>query len=544
MLQQVMVAPGVIEFREVEIPKCESNQVLVKMSKIGICGSDIHVFHGKHPFTSYPITQGHEVSGEIFEIGQDVVGLKVGQKVTIQPQVVCGKCYLCRTGKYNLCEELKVMGFQTTGAASQFFAVDSDKITVLPEGMSLEEGAMIEPLAVAVHALRRVGDVKGLNVAVIGAGPIGNLVAQTAKALGAQKVLVTDISDFRLEKAKECGIDFVVNTKSTDFGEALLKNFGADRADVIFDCAGNDVSMGQAIKHSRKGSMIVLVAVFADLARLDLALLNDKELTLNTSMMYRNEDYVEAVALVNKKKVQLETLISKHFDFVEFQKAYEFIENNRETTMKVIIDLDFIIRLETEDDWFESENVTREAFWNKYRPGCDEHYVLNTFRSRHDFVKDLDYVVDMDGKIVGHIMYCKSEILCDAGQVLNILTFGPVSVLPEFQGKGIGAKLIRLSLERAHELGFGAVAITGDPNYYQRFGFVSGQSMGVYYAAMPREQETPFFMIKELQNGFLNRVSGSFTEPEGYHVDPEEVEKFDLKFPPKVKEKLAGQLWE
>jgi len=339
MLQQVMVAPGLIEFREVETPKCEPNQVLVKIAKIGICGSDIHVFHGKHPFTIYPITQGHEVSGEIFEIGQDVVGLEVGQKVTIQPQVVCGKCYLCRTGKYNLCEELKVMGFQTTGAATQFFAVDSDKITALPDGMSLEEGAMIEPLAVAVHALRHAGDVKGLNVVVIGAGPIGNLVAQTAKALGAQKVLVTDISDFRLEKAKVCGIDFTVNTKLNDFGEALLQNFGPDRADVIFDCAGNDVSIGQAIKHSRKGTMIVLVALFADLARVDLAVLNDKELNLNTSMMYRNEDYVEAVGLVSKKKIQLETLISKRFDFNEFQKAYEFIENNRETTMKVIIDI-------------------------------------------------------------------------------------------------------------------------------------------------------------------------------------------------------------
>jgi len=339
MLQQVMVAPGLITFREVEIPKCHANQVLVKISKIGICGSDIHVFHGKHPFTSYPITQGHEVSGEVFEVGQGVAGLEIGQKVTIQPQVVCGTCYLCRVGKYNLCEELKVMGFQTTGAASQFFAIDADKITVLPNGMSFEEGAMIEPLAVAVHALKRVGEVKGLNIAVIGAGPIGNLVAQVAKALGASKILITDISDFRVAKAKECGIEFAVNTTQTDFGDALSQTFGPDGADVIFDCAGNDVSIGQAIKHSRKGSMIVLVAVFADLARVDLAVLNDKELNLNTSMMYRNEDFLEAVDLVNQEKIHLKTLVSKHFDFAEFQKAYEYIDANRETTMKVIISL-------------------------------------------------------------------------------------------------------------------------------------------------------------------------------------------------------------
>ena len=185
MLQQVMTAPGEIEFREVPVPEPEENQVLVKIRKIGVCGSDIHVYHGEHPFTSYPVTQGHEVSGEIEKLGSGVKGWKAGQKVTIQPQVVCGKCYPCRHGKYNLCEELKVMGFQTTGVASDYFAVDAAKVTPLPEEMSFDEGAMIEPLAVAVHAVKRAGNVEGAKIAVLGAGPIGILVAQTAKGLGA-----------------------------------------------------------------------------------------------------------------------------------------------------------------------------------------------------------------------------------------------------------------------------------------------------------------------------------------------------------------------
>ena len=201
MLQQVMTAPGVIEFNEVPVPEVMPGQVLVKIQKIGICGSDIHVYHGKHPFTKYPITQGHEVSGEIAQIGQGVEGFSVGQKVTIQPQVVCGKCYPCRHGKYNLCEELKVMGFQTTGVASHYFAVDAQKVTTPPEDMRFDEGAMIEPLAVAVHAIRQAGDVTGLKIAVLGAGPIGILVAQAAKGMGAQSVMVTDISDVRLAKA-------------------------------------------------------------------------------------------------------------------------------------------------------------------------------------------------------------------------------------------------------------------------------------------------------------------------------------------------------
>lgn len=339
MLQQVMTAPGKIEFREIETPVPKAGEVLIRIMKIGVCGSDIHVWHGKHPFTSYPVTQGHEVSGEIAALGAGVENLEVGQKVTIQPQVVCGKCYPCRHGKYNLCETLKVMGFQTTGVASEYFSVDAAKVTPLPREMSFDEGAMIEPLAVAVHAVRKFGDMRGMRVAVLGAGPIGILVAQAAKGMGAESVLITDISDLRLEKARQCGVDFCVNTCEADFGEALVSSFGPDKADVIYDCAGNNVTMGQAIRCARKGSTIILVAVFAGMAEVDLAVLNDHELDLNTTMMYRNEDYLEAIELVRAGKVDLKPLISKHFAFRDYAEAYRYIDENRETTMKVIIDV-------------------------------------------------------------------------------------------------------------------------------------------------------------------------------------------------------------
>lgn len=339
MLQQVMTAPGAIEFREVPAPEPKPGEVLIKIRKIGICGSDIHVYHGKHPFTSYPVTQGHEVSGEIEKVCGDAKGLRVGQKVTIQPQVVCGKCYPCRHGKYNLCESLKVMGFQTAGAASHYFAVDAAKVTPLPDEMSFDEGAMIEPLAVAVHAVKRAGDVKGRKIAVLGAGPIGILVAQVAKGMGAESVLITDVSDVRLEKAEECGADFAVNTGRADFGEAMVSDFGPDKADVIYDCAGNDTTIGQAIRYARKGSTIILVAVFAGMAKVDLAVLNDHELDLNTTMMYRNEDYLDAIRLVGGGKVRLKPLISKHFAFRDYLRAYRYIDENRERTMKVIIDV-------------------------------------------------------------------------------------------------------------------------------------------------------------------------------------------------------------
>ena len=337
MLQQVMIRPHEVTFQEVPDPVPGENQVVVQIKAIGICGSDIHVFHGKHPFTSYPVTQGHEVSGEIVALGPKVQNLAIGQKVTIQPQVVCGQCYPCRHGKYNLCEELKVMGFQTTGAASQTFLVDALKVTPLPDAMSFDEGAMIEPLAVGVHAAKQAGEIQGKRFAVLGAGPIGNLTAQALKGFGAASVMITDISDTRLAIARECGIDYAVNTREKYFDEAMVECLGPDKADVIYDCAGNDITMGQAIRYARKGSTIILVAVFEGMAQIDLAVLNDHELELKTSMMYRSDDYQDAIKLVNERKVLLAPLISRHFAFQEYQKAYEFIDANRESTMKVII---------------------------------------------------------------------------------------------------------------------------------------------------------------------------------------------------------------
>lgn len=339
MLQQVMTAPGVIEFRETPRPIAAEGQVLVRIMRIGICGSDIHVYHGKHPFTRYPVTQGHEVSGRIEAVGSGVEGLSVGQKVTIEPQVCCGHCYPCTHGKYNLCEELKVMGFQTTGTASEYFTVDAAKVTPLPETMSYDEGAMIEPLAVTVHAAKRFPELKGARVAILGCGPIGILLMQSCKALGAASVLVTDVSDYRLSVARSVGADYAVNTRETDMEQALRDAFGSDKADVIYDCAGSDITMGQAIRCARKGSTIVLVAVFSKLASVDLAVLNDHELELNTSMMYRHEDYVDAIRLVSEGKVQLRPLMSRHFAFRDYLKAYQYIDENREMTMKVIIDV-------------------------------------------------------------------------------------------------------------------------------------------------------------------------------------------------------------
>ncbi len=339
MLQEVMTEPGKIIFREIPDPSLGKGEVLVKIIRIGICGSDIHVYHGTHPYTGYPVTQGHEVSGVIVGLGEGVTGWKTGQKVTIEPQVYCGHCYPCTHGHYNLCESLKVMGFQTTGMASELFAVDASKVTRLPDSMTFDQGALIEPLAVTVHAAKRFPAIRGAKVCINGCGPIGTLLVQSVKALGAAQVMVTDISDYRLKLAQSVGADFAYNTAKTDFGSDLVEAFGKDKADVIYDCAGNDSTMNNAIRNARKGSTIILVAVFGKMANVDLAKLNDSELDLNTSMMYRHEDYLDAISFVDSGAVKLEPLMSRHFAFRDYLAAYQYIDANREKTMKVLIDV-------------------------------------------------------------------------------------------------------------------------------------------------------------------------------------------------------------
>ena len=339
MKQALMVCPGEIIFQDVPVPMVGDNQIKVQMKRIGVCGSDIHVYHGKHPYTSYPVVQGHEVSAVVVEIGKDVKNVRVGDAVTIQPQVVCGTCYPCTHGMYNDCEMLKVMGFQTTGMASEYFVTEADKALKLPEGMDLDHGAMIEPLAVAVHAVRRAGDLAGKKVLVLGGGPIGNLVAQTARALGASQVLLSEVSAYRLKTAEDCGL-LTINPKERDLREGIREYFGSDGADVIFECIGSSATVDQAIACARKGSDIIIVGVVASAGPVNMGFVQDHELRLIGSAMYRVEDYIEAIDLVNAGKIAFEALITHRVKFSDYLSAYKIIEEAKDKAMKVMITFD------------------------------------------------------------------------------------------------------------------------------------------------------------------------------------------------------------
>lgn len=201
------------------------------------------------------------------------------------------------------------------------------------------------------------------------------------------------------------------------------------------------------------------------------------------------------------------------------------------------------IRLEKEADYRNTENLTREAFWNVYRPGCKEHYVLHCYRNDPTFVPELDFVMELDGEMIGQVIYVRPEIACDDGRSVPIMTFGPIGIAPAYKRQGYGKRLLEYSMEKAREMGAGALAITGNILFYGKSGFVPAKTKGVRYADDP---EANYFLIKELKTGFLDGISGTYKDPEGYFVcqkDPEAFEAFEATFSPKEKKKRSGQLF-
>ena len=343
MRQAVLIEPKKIEFREVSAPKAEDlkgNEILLNIKKIGICGSEIHSYHGLHPATFYPVVQGHEYSGVVVAVGPDVKDFKPGDRVTARPQLVCGECNPCKRGQYNVCEHLRVQAFQADGAAQDYFVVTEDRTVHIPDGMSMEYAAMVEPSAVGAHATSRPRELKGKNVIVSGAGTIGNLIAQFAQARGAKKVVITDVSDYRLAKARECGIAHTLNVAKTPIKDALKELFGEEGYQVGFEVAGVESSVRALMETIEKGGDVIIVGVHAKDPQISMFYLGEHELNLIGSMMYRHEDYLKAVEEISKGTINLAPLVSNRFPFEQYDEAYQFIDANRETCMKVIVDLE------------------------------------------------------------------------------------------------------------------------------------------------------------------------------------------------------------
>lgn len=204
---------------------------------------------------------------------------------------------------------------------------------------------------------------------------------------------------------------------------------------------------------------------------------------------------------------------------------------------------DYCIRLETSADYHETENTVREAFWNVYRPGCTEHEILHCYRGRKDFIPELDLVMVKDNKIIGQVMYVYAEIMADNGKKIPVMTFGPISILPEYQRHGYGKILLDYSMKKAEKLGAGALCIEGNIGFYGKSGFVVASTKGIHYAMEPREANVPYFLLKELRPDFLEGITGVYHTPKGYFINEKNADLFDAQFPPKEKLKLPGQLF-
>lgn len=333
------IIPGAFEFTEEPIPEINDDQVLLKVLYIGVCASDQQIYHGLHKSVTedkLPRIMGHEVSAKIEKVGANVKDFKVGEVVTVEPQVTCGECYPCQQGRFNVCEHLSVMGVHEDGFIQEYAACDAKYLHHTPEGMDPELVAIVEPLAVGVGSIKR-SDFVGKNVVVVGAGTIGNCVAQAAKGLGAGKVMVTDINQEKLDYALECGIDYAVDTSKISLKDAIEQHFGVHKADVIVDCVAAPPVFQTILDAARPNSQIVITGNYKAPLTFEVPKIQRREISIIGHMMYVREDFADAIRLLAEGKINTTKLISQRWSFEQYPEAFVFADANPLKVMKMVV---------------------------------------------------------------------------------------------------------------------------------------------------------------------------------------------------------------
>lgn len=337
MKAAILREAGVFDIKNVSQPEIEANEVLIKVMACGICGSDLHAYKGLSPDIRPPIILGHEFSGNVVEKGKNVKNVKIGDRVCVEPLSTCGDCYFCKKGEYNRCLYLGLIGCQFNGAFAEYCSINEKWLHKLPKNISYEEGAMMEPLAVAVHNIDRY-DIKSRGTAVVfGAGTVGNLVMQVLKNKGISKVIVVDLVDWRLDLARKLGADITLNPNNKNVVSEVLNITGGIGVDVVFEAAGNNKVLNQAIKIVRKGGEIILIGVYEDpIVKFNIMDIIFTELTLKGSAIYCN-DFETAIQLVSQGKVNLKPLISNVLSLDEIGLAFESAIKKVEQTLKILV---------------------------------------------------------------------------------------------------------------------------------------------------------------------------------------------------------------
>lgn len=334
-----LAAPHVVTIEEVDPPAPASGEALVQVDVVGICGSDLHAYHGRHPFVSLPVVPGHEFAGTVVAVGDGVDHGWAGRRVTAVPSLICGKCYNCRHGRYNVCNELRVLGCQADGAMAEFVRVPASMLVELPDIISFETGALIEPLAVAAGALHRAQMVAGRRAVVFGAGTIGLFVTQVAKAHGAREVIVVEPQAHRRDLALELGADVAIDPTHDDVVAWAHHIYGPDGIDLSFECVGIAATVNTAIRVNRKGTRVVVVGVFEEDASIAIGLVQDREIELVGTLMYRREHFEEAIWLLQSGKVQAAPLVTQRFRLAQAAQAFAQLTQEGSKAIKAILEL-------------------------------------------------------------------------------------------------------------------------------------------------------------------------------------------------------------
>lgn len=329
-----------LEIREVPMPVCGDGDVLVKTNYVGICGSDAHFFETGEIGASIihpPFILGHEYSGTVTEVGKDVRNLKVGDRVTLEPGVPCGECSFCKAGRYNMCEKMSFKSSPPTdGLFCEYLTHPAHLAFKLPASVSLIEGALMEPLAVGMYA-SRMGDVKlGDTVLILGSGTIGLTTLLGCKERRAGKIIVTDMVDYRLEKAKALGADYVINAGRENVIDKVMEYTGGKGAQVVFETAGSKYTALQTSYCVARCGRIVMVGIVLGEIPFNFRQMNTKEADLKTIWRYCNE-FPRAIEAVSQKAFSLDGLVTDEYNFTDAQAAFKKSIEDKEHVIKIVL---------------------------------------------------------------------------------------------------------------------------------------------------------------------------------------------------------------
>jgi 2-desacetyl-2-hydroxyethyl bacteriochlorophyllide A dehydrogenase len=335
-MRRVVVYPGRIAVEAADIPAPGPHDALVRMHAAGVCGSDLHAAHGRHPFVSLPYRPGHEVVGVIETMGSAAEGFTPGQRVIVTPYLPCWKCKMCTSGRENLCENLGFFGCgHPQGGMADYFTLAADRLYPVPDDLDDHAAALIEPLSTPVHAVRLAGDVAGRSVAVLGAGTIGLFALAVLRAHGAGKIISTDPNPSKRARAAALGADVTIDARSPDVARQVRETLGGS-ADIVFDCVAVQSSMDQAIAIADKGGTVVVVGVPATDVTVPLPIVQDHQIRIQGSATYLPEDYRDSVDLLRRGAVKTADFVTATRPLDQVAEAFEIASSGEHVKVLVL----------------------------------------------------------------------------------------------------------------------------------------------------------------------------------------------------------------